>query len=628
MSGNVVNLVYIKQTLLEYGVFPEWNPFLNQGIPIVADPLNTFYNPVILLTFLLFPLFISIKLTYIITIFLSGLFFYLLLKHLDIEKYLSLLISFTFMSSGYLAARIYAGHLEKILSYPLAPLLLLSLLILLKNGGTKWAGIVALILSLFVFSGAIYETLYAFIVLVSIIVFYIGIFVVKRDRKYIAKVISLLTACVLFLFFSALKILPLIEISPYILHVSDPFRGSQTFISLLYNLFLPFKELYLLFGIDDFNPNNPYFWWESYAFIGILPLICILLIPYVIKKRSSMEFKTFLFLFFTIIIFSMLGNPLNPFTWLFNQVSFLQQFRIPSRIFIFLIPIVLTMSAIILNYFYKAGGRMTKNIVVALVVINLSCVFLTFNDKINKNFFIYSPPISDLQDLLSYVKQQDSKYFLVGQSQFFTDGVPIYPAINNEQKIYNHNYGYFLKKSYSLNSNSYLTIHPKYFIFPKSSKPHDSFTYKEIYTGDQGSKLYKNSTYTSYADIYSGVAKKLKNISTENANIKNVEIRPDEVNIIVNSAKNNDTLLVLESFAPGWKVVVDNKKELKLLKNDFLNVPLVQGKHTYAFTYHSKPFTFGYLISFFSFIFWVTYVSTQFRIRMKRFFRRAPQLHN
>src|SRR5690554_25724 len=53
MMGNVVNLVYIKKTLLESGVFPHWNPFLHQGIPIVADPLNTFFNPLVSVTIIM-----------------------------------------------------------------------------------------------------------------------------------------------------------------------------------------------------------------------------------------------------------------------------------------------------------------------------------------------------------------------------------------------------------------------------------------------------------------------------------------------------------------------------------------------------------------------------------------------
>lgn len=628
LSGNVVNLVYIKKMLIEHGVFPKWNPLLNEGIPIVADPLNTFYNPIILLTFLVFPLFISIKLTYIISIFLSGLFFYFLLKQLNIERNISLPLSFTFMSSGYMAARIYAGHLEKILSYPLVPLLLLSILILLKKGGIKWSGIVAGILTLFVFSGAIYETLYAFIVLGSIIILYIGIFIVKQDKKYIPKILFLLISCFLFMFFSAVKILPLTEISTYILHVSDPFRGSQSFISLLYNLFFPYNGLYLIFGISNFNPNTPYFWWESYAFIGSLPFFCLFLIPFIIKKGALSELKIFSFLLFVIISFSMLGSPLNLFTWIFNNISFLQQFRIPSRIFLFLIPVILTLNAIVLNYFYKTKGRITKIVIIAILSINFLNVLASFNAKIYRNSFIYTPPISDLQDILNQVKKLDDSYYLIGQSQFFTDGVPIYPAINNEQLIYNHNYGYLLKKTYSLSPNSYLAIAPKYYIFPKTSKPPSSITYKKIYQGSKGSKLYKNKNYTAYVDIYSGAAGKLKKISTENMNLKNVEIMPDKITVTADSTKNNQTLLILESFAPGWKAVIDNKQNLKLLKNDFLNIPLEKGEHTYTFTYHSTSFIAGFLISFFSFLFWLFYAFGRHRFKAVGFIRRLTYFYD
>lgn len=611
MSGNIVNLIYIKKSIAEFGVFPQWNPFLNQGIPLVADPLNSIYNPLILLSFLLFPLQISIKLTYIISIFLSGLFMYILLKYLKISPVISLLASITFMSSGYLAARIYAGHLEKILSYPLVPLLLLSLLILYKKEGIKWSGIVALILTLFVFSGAIYETLYAFIILGSTIVLYIIIFIINQDKKYISRTFSLLTSCVLFLFFAAVKVLPLTEISTYILHVSDPFRGSQTLTSLLYNLFFPYNEFYLLLGKNDFNPNTPYFWWESYAFIGFIPFLCLFLIPYILKKKLSDELKIFSFLFFVIVIFSMLGSPLNPFTWLFNSIPFLQQFRIPSRIFLFLVPVTLTLSAIVLNYLYMVKGRITKMVIIALLSINLLSVFAAFSGKINKNNFIYSPPTTDLQDLLNHVKDIDSSYYLVGQSQYFTEQVPVYPAISNNLIVYNYNYGYILKKSYSKNPDSFSAIRPKYFILPKVSSQALSTAYKEVYRGDKGSRLFKADAYTAFADIYRGKVKSTKTVSTESRDIKNIDIKPNRISIKVDSKTSDNYLLVLESYAPGWQATVDDRRKISIIKNDFLEIPLERGEHVYTLTYDSKAFIIGLILSILSISTWIIYLSVK-----------------
>jgi hypothetical protein len=55
-------------------------------------------------------------------------------------------------------------------------------------------------------------------------------------------------------------------------------------------------------------------------------------------------------------------------------------------------------------------------------------------------------------------------------------------------------------------------------------------------------------------------------------------------------------------------VFIDNKKS-KILKERFLEVETLAGLHKYEFIYSSKSFLYGLLVSCFSFIGWLLYIS-------------------
>lgn len=624
MPGNLANFIYTKKSILEHGVLPEWNPYLNYGIPIVADPLYSFYNPVILVIFFLLPLDEALKSLYLMVIFLSGVSFFILLKILKINGQIALLFSITYMSSGYLAARIYAGHLEKIVSYPIIPLLLISLIFLIRNGGIKWAGITGICLTLFVFSGAIYSTLYSAILLFTLTSF--QLIILQRSNSYKNRSIfaSILSVPIFFLLFSAVKIVPLIEIQPYIDHIRTPLLGSQNFVSIMHNIFLSDSEIFNQAIFSEFI-KSPYFWWENHAYIGLTPLIGLLLFPKVLKTKPHKEVFLFVVFLVIIILFSMIDSPLNPFFWIFTNISFLQQFRIPSRIFVFAVPIILLLSAITYDFLYRNYGRTVKMGVLLVILINACIVVLNFQDKINRNSFIYSPPIQDFSTLLDKLKKRDGDQYYIGQSAHFNERAPVERSILNELRL-KHNYGFKLRKSYSLYPESSYGIYPKYFIFPKGGSPSNLYSFNKIYTGYLGSNIYLNDSFTPYADIYQGVPERLKYVKKSDDSIRKISIKPNVIEVIVNSNEPNQTLLLLESNSPGWNAFIDNRKTT-ILKSDYLNIKLENGYHTYTFIYRSPTLRLGLTISVLSFIAWTLLVKRDLVKRLCQKYMRKLRRH-
>src|SRR5260221_12365416 len=121
LNGNIVPLLYFKESILTYHTFPLWNPYIHQGIPAIADPLFGIFNPVIGIPTLLFKYQIAIKVMYFLSIFLSCVSMFVLLKSFKLKNAISTIVAMTYASSSYIVSRIVAGHLEKVISFAFLP---------------------------------------------------------------------------------------------------------------------------------------------------------------------------------------------------------------------------------------------------------------------------------------------------------------------------------------------------------------------------------------------------------------------------------------------------------------------------------------------------------------------------
>src|SRR5947209_2652701 len=85
LNGNIVPLLYFKESIFTYHTFPLWNPYIHQGIPAIADPLYGVYNPIISIPILLFNYQVGIKIMYFLSVFLSCVAMFVLLKLFKIK---------------------------------------------------------------------------------------------------------------------------------------------------------------------------------------------------------------------------------------------------------------------------------------------------------------------------------------------------------------------------------------------------------------------------------------------------------------------------------------------------------------------------------------------------------------
>ena len=577
LNGNIVPLLHFKESILVHNQFPQWNPYINQGIPTVADPLYGIYNPLIGIPILLFPYHMAIKVMYFFAIFLSCISMFKLLKLFKISNIVSSIIAITYASGTYLSSRIIAGHLEKVISFAFLPLFLLCLIKMTRAKNVLWSGLTAIILSLILFSGDIYNTLFCLYALAAVFIFYLF-----KDRKvsiYVALTV------VFFLLFSSIKILPMIQLQDYISKIKEPFVGGLNILSITYNLFFPF-DLLIPKAISLKHLSTGFGWWESLSFIGPLSFLGLF---FILRSAFAKHDKGMTILVLLTVLFILLSTPdsrLNPFHYITSTVETLQYFHVPSRI-LALWGIIILLS---LGIFLDKWNR--RRFAISLLLVNLLVVY-AFSQSVlaNRKF----EKISETLDApLNWIKNnnKDNYYTVHDESQGY---IPQDKAYLNNLLMLQSNYGLFLKRSlgekYNFRGNSvYDDIKPGFLITNTSTKNHSLIKIKDF---DSNTILYRNLRALPFARI--------DNVPQE------VSFSPNKITILANS-KGKNRLILLETNYPGWATFVDGKKT-QIFNGRFLEVETLPGKYKYEFIYSSRYFCFGLLISGISLGSWLLYIS-------------------
>lgn len=215
------------------------------------------------------------------------------------------------MGAGTFAARVAAGHIEKVLSFPWYPLFLLFLL-------RKQSIAVGAVMGIVFLTGDVYGLLF-------MMIFY-GVFGVIRGIREIRGIgVVIMT----FVIVAAVKLVPFIrEVMPVMERYStfDAARGSipvwLSWLPFVMPWGVEFYDRAILQRLFGFWYN----WYEYYAFIG-LPVVFLVWLPRITKRR---EVKILLILFAVGIAYAARGVVYSP--W-YGLAPLLEWFRAPQRMY-------------------------------------------------------------------------------------------------------------------------------------------------------------------------------------------------------------------------------------------------------------------------------------------------------
>ena len=323
---------YFADTMLKTGNLPFWNPYTFCGNPFIANPQIAMFYPLNNLLFII-PTYLAFGYSYLLHIFLGGLYMYIFTRHIKLDKVSSFLSSIIFMFSGFVVFHT-CGHHSMISVAIWIPLIFLLFETALTKRSLFYGLLTGIPIGIQFLAGHLQISFYILFALALYLIFR-SFLIIKQERDYRVPIIFFsifILASVVGILLSAIQLIPSFELSKYVT------RAGGTSYDFATSYSFPLQNS-ITFVLPNFfgNPTAGTFWnvWNYYElsqYIGILPLILVFIAIYF--KRDNKYVLFFTGLAFLSLLFALGRN--TPVYWLlWKFVPGFDMFRCPSR-FLFL----------------------------------------------------------------------------------------------------------------------------------------------------------------------------------------------------------------------------------------------------------------------------------------------------
>lgn len=380
-------------SVLKYGQFPWWNPWVAGGVPLYANPQFALLSIESLSVLILGSLY-GLKIAILIYYLLGFWGMYKLSKRISSSESRSVLVAYIFTFGGFTASHISLGHLTFAM-YLLVPWLLYLFII---RFDTKYSYLYfALFLAFFINSSPHYIVIQSTVLVVILYLFdYARRFIngytmpIKKDLA-VFSIASILCIHKLVFAYQYVSFFP-----------RDIDTNASNSLALVFSSV--FQPYYTTVPLSNYS--LPYGWHEYYSYTGLLLIILIVIILYrqIFHKKERSIYSNLCFFVGAVALIVSMGSfyGWSPYMILL-RVPILKNMSVPSRwigwsVLFILLGIILSKAKI--KFF---------NTILLIVVIEL---FL-----INRLFFFHEaikfiPPVSkSIFDIYTDYEKKDSNRF-------------------------------------------------------------------------------------------------------------------------------------------------------------------------------------------------------------------------
>ncbi|MEK9176173.1 MAG: YfhO family protein [Patescibacteria group bacterium] len=274
------------------GILPIWNPYSFSGTPNIANLQSAAFYPLnVLFGFL--PFEYAWSLLIMLSPLLAGIFLYIYLRNLKLDRYSSFLGSAVFAFSGFFTTWLEWGTILHVALW--LPLSLLSIDKLSEKGSHReifgWSLALVLSLSFAFFAGHLQTFFYS-----SLIIFAYFLF------RFLESVNKKTFSIKVFIPFAISLILTLPQLLPTFNFISLSARGADRLLFQTEGWFIPWQHLIQFVSPDFFgNPATLNYWgvWnygELTGYVGIAALILSIYALFFRRDKNVLFFGTVLFL--------------------------------------------------------------------------------------------------------------------------------------------------------------------------------------------------------------------------------------------------------------------------------------------------------------------------------------------
>ncbi len=340
------------------GEFPLWNPYIQTGIPYLADLSNQalyFTN----MLFVILPDQTALNISILISYFLAGLFSYLLVRSLTNNEFISIYTGIAYPLCGYCVSL--SCNLEYLSAIPWVPAVFWAYYEIFKTGKTIYIFLASAFLSMLIFAGDPMSFYFTALFLLLFSLFQLKSSVQPRFIFVFSLLILLLS-----LGLSAIQLLPSFELSS----LSTRAEGLTFKEATVWSTH-PVRYIELLFpGYFGHHFSYPAYWgnfmfkdyfsdlpWAESIYIGIIPLIMA-----VYAFLNDQKIDKYYWLLITIVsIVLSFGHYGLFYKVCFNILPGLDKFRYPEKLLLFVSLGIIVLSAYGLKDLINQNFKLPKN---------------------------------------------------------------------------------------------------------------------------------------------------------------------------------------------------------------------------------------------------------------------------
>lgn len=359
------------------GVFPLWNPYIQTGIPYLADLSN---QPLYIfnLIFLFLPPNFAMNTVIILHYCICAVFTYLFVRDLTDNKYIGIFSAITFALCGYCVS--VSCNLEYLSPIPWIPAALWAFYKAQTTNRQGYLFLTAIFLSLILFAG----DPMAFYFLVGFL-FLRCIFEIKDRTAFKSFLRSFFIVTIVSIAIAAVQILPSMELSALSVRSAGftfaeatiwsfhPLRLFEFLFPSFYGHHFPFPAYWGVFMNDYAFTDLP---WAEGIYIGTIPIILALVSFYYHRNKEK-------FFWLAVVIISLLlafGCHTPVYKLLFNTLPLFSVFRYPEKIILFTSFALIILAALSLKDLSENKATLSpKTRYFIIVFLIIACSIITFN---------------------------------------------------------------------------------------------------------------------------------------------------------------------------------------------------------------------------------------------------------
>ncbi|MFQ5593800.1 MAG: YfhO family protein, partial [Anaerolineae bacterium] len=593
----------LVNSLSRWGQFPLWNPYLQTGLPFIADPMLHVFNPLVTVPVLLFGVLDGFKIALLLSFLAAGLGAWWLGAVLGMSRVCRLWIALMYALSGPAVARFSQGQYLFVLGFAWIPWSLAGLLAATKTRRKLHAVIAIFSLALLFFSGNVYFTYYMlFVIVLYCLVMLLGVrprgSSLDRNKAGVLFIVGVLAIGLI-----AVQLLPLVEFWPHISKATSPdFADSQT----VHQVFRDYvsKDKARADAIKTLPPQ------EFYAYIGIWPFLALILLPLAVRKTDKKPF-----LFFTLLfVFAVLWIDVRDMPWrgVFAHAPLLSQFRYPTRMLIYGAFAVIVLAGLAMDSLWRIAedgaerwkeaklepirwslARLGMLLIGVFMIWSVADVYAT-----NKQHAKTRDPYEVSYDIMRWLRGFDSSEYYVGNPNGWHGSV-----LSSGLRYIDAWYHFGDIRSVTGVANRRpVRARPHYLVLGNESEPDfpDPIAVREFETHT----VYKLPHSLPFAFA---VENETLLDTSERSELQSDHVSPLQPYFpgpngveVITEGDANTSLVVLMTKYPGWQVTVDGRKQELKNVGGYLATDLQAGIHKYVFSFNPASFKYGLILSLLS----------------------------